>query len=462
MTKVISVKFKGGGKSYFFAPCAQEVEKGMGVIVETSKGLEYAIVTEGVHEVEDEQVVPPLMPTVRVANQKDMEQLEKNEARKGEAMKTVKEKIEARQLEMKLVDCEFSFDGSKITVYFTAENRVDFRELIKDLSSAFHMRIELRQIGIREEIKLMGGLAPCGRECCCVRSLQEPKKVSVKMAKNQGLSLNPSKISGLCGRLMCCLSYENEYYAEVCKKVPKVGSEATTPDGKGMVVNVNMLKMVVKVKIEQGESVTYKDFPLDKISFMRGSEVIGTVGGDDEEEEADGEDVLILEEAANKDGISDSEADDAKSGERKSGDKHQGKHNKDRQNRQSGEKQSGEKQSGDKVNEPNQGNGKNRNKKHKQNQKQGKGEGAGNNGQSPAPAQNNQNGKHPQHNSKGQGNNQNGNGQGNNQNVNQGNQGNGQNGNGQGNANRNHKKHHNKNKGAKGGANSGEGQKNNA
>ncbi len=283
MVNVISVKFKGGGKSYYFAPCKQELTKGMGVIVETSKGLEYATVTEGLHEVEDDQVVPPLMPVVRVATQKDLEQVERNEARKDEAMKIVREKIEARGLDMKPVGCEFSFDGTKVVVYFTSENRVDFRELIKDLSAAFHMRIELRQISIREEIKLMGGLAPCGRECCCVRSLQEPKKVSVKMAKNQGLSLNPGKISGLCGRLMCCLSYENDYYAEVCKKVPKLGSEATTPDGKGMVVNVNMLKMVVKVKIEQGDSVSYRDYPLDKISFMRGNEVIGTVGGDEEE-----------------------------------------------------------------------------------------------------------------------------------------------------------------------------------
>ncbi|MGN0824148.1 MAG: regulatory iron-sulfur-containing complex subunit RicT [Candidatus Coproplasma sp.] len=321
MINVISVKFKGGGKSYYFAPCSQQLEKGMGVIVETSKGLEYATVTEGLHAVEEDQVVPPLMPVVRIATQKDLEQMEKNEARKGEAMQIVKEKIAARGLDMKPVGCEFSFDCTKIIVYFTSENRVDFRELIKDLSSAFHMRIELRQIGIREEIKLMGGLAPCGRECCCVRSLQEPKKVSVKMAKNQGLSLNPGKISGLCGRLMCCLSYENDFYAEVCKKVPKLGSEATTPDGKGMVVNVNMLKMIVKVKIEQGESVTYKDFPLDKISFMRGNEVIGTVGGEDEEE--------LLEEAVaehalqsyEKQPVSVGGADGAnKGGERKHGD----------------------------------------------------------------------------------------------------------------------------------------------
>ena len=431
MTKVISVKFKGGGKSYYFAPCSQEVQKGMGVIVETSKGLEYATVTEGVHEVDDEQIVPPLMPTVRIATNKDMEQLQKNEERKDEAMKIVKEKIEARQLDMKPVDCEFSFDGTKVTVYFTSENRVDFRELIKDLSSAFRMRIELRQIGIREEIKLMGGLAPCGRECCCVRSLQEPKKVSVKMAKNQGLSLNPGKISGLCGRLMCCLSYENDYYAEVCKKVPKLGSEATTPDGKGMVVNVNMLKMIVKVKIEQGESVTYKDFPLDKISFMRGSEVIGTV---DSEEEEEGSELLKgIEESALKENMTDGDTPNAQNGERSQADKPQNRRNSDKQNRQNGEKQSS-----DQEKQPVQGNGKNRNKKHKQHGKDGKGA-----------TENNSNGAAKQNHTAGQvGNAANNQGGQVNQNANSpvgNNQG------GQGNPNRNRKKHRrNKNNSSKG------------
>lgn len=300
MIKVVSVKFKGGGRPYYFAPCKQPLKKGDGVIVENSTGPEFATVCEAEHEVEESQVVLPLMPVIRLANQKDLEQIKKNEERKTEAMKTVREKIEARGLEMKPVDCEFSFDGTKVVVYFTAENRVDFRELIKDLSSAFHMRIELRQIGIREEIKLMGGLAPCGRECCCVRCLQEPKKVSVKMAKNQGLSLNPGKISGLCGRLMCCLEYENDYYAEVCKKVPKIGGEVTTSDGKGIAVNVNMLNMTVKVKIEQGESVSYKDYDLDKISFMRGNEVIGTVasGKEDFEEDVEEEKTEPVRESA--------------------------------------------------------------------------------------------------------------------------------------------------------------------
>lgn len=302
MVKVVSIKFRNGNKPYYFSPCRQPLEKGMNVIVETSKGLEYATVAEAEHEVEDNLIVPPLMPVVRVATPKDDEQVRRNDERRGEALKIAREKIAARGLEMKPVGCEFSFDGNKVIIYFTAENRVDFRELIKDLSAAFRMRIELRQIGIRDEIKLMGGLATCGRECCCVRSLQEPKKVSVKMAKNQGLSLNPGKISGLCGRLMCCLSYENDYYAEAFKQMPKIGSEADTPDGKGTVVNVNMLSMTVKVKIEQGDSVSYRDFALDQIAFMRGNELIGKVGVKEEEADAkaDGADIAAFQEIAHK------------------------------------------------------------------------------------------------------------------------------------------------------------------
>ncbi len=286
MVKVVSVKFKNGCKPYYFAPGKGPYEKGMGVIVETSKGLEYATVVQPECEVEDSEIVSPLKPVVRIATARDEEQVKRNLERRGEAMKTAQEKIKARGLEMKLVDCEFAFDGSKVVFSFTSESRVDFRELIKDLSSAFHMRIELRQISIRDEIKLTGGLAPCGRECCCINCMSEPKKVSVKMAKNQGLSLNPSKISGLCGRLMCCLSYENEYYSEACKKVPKLGGEVETPNGRGTVVNVNMLKMQVKVKIEQNDAVSYHDFGVDEIRFMRGNQVFGNENLGAEEESA--------------------------------------------------------------------------------------------------------------------------------------------------------------------------------
>lgn len=284
MVKVISVKFKDGGKPYYFAPGKDNYEKGMGVVVETAKGLEYATVVSPVKEVEDESVVSPLKPVVRVATKRDEEQVKRNAERRDEAIKTAQQKVAERGLEMKIVDCEFAFDGSKVLLSFTAENRVDFRELIKDLSAAFHMRIELRQINIRDEIKITGGLAPCGRECCCIGSIQEPKKVSVKMAKNQGLSLNPTKISGLCGRLMCCLAYENDYYAEAVKSMPKLGSMLDTPDGRGLVVNVNMLKMLIKVKIEQNDSVSYHDYAAEQLAVKDGAFVINKQEPEPEED----------------------------------------------------------------------------------------------------------------------------------------------------------------------------------
>lgn len=269
MEKIVGIKFKNGGKVYYFAPGKEKYEKDMGVIVETARGIEYATVALPEGEVSEDKIIPPLKPIIRIATQKDKDQVKRNEDRKAGAMKIAREKVAKNKLDMKIIDCEFTFDGSKVVFYFTADGRVDFRELVKDLSSVFRLRIELRQVGIRDEIKLIGGLAPCGRECCCASCMPDFKKVSIKMAKNQGLSLNPGKISGLCGRLMCCLSYENDYYAEACKKVPKVGSDVETPDGKGMVVNVNMLKMEVKVKIEDKDSVSYHDYPLDQLKFKR-------------------------------------------------------------------------------------------------------------------------------------------------------------------------------------------------
>lgn len=270
MEKIVGIKFKNSAKVYYFAPGNGEYEKDTDVIVETSRGIEYATVAVPVCEVEDDKIVSPLKPVIRKATDKDRETVARNEARKDGAIKLAREKAEKCGLEMKIIDCEFTFDGSKVIFYFTAEGRVDFRELVKELSAAFRLRIELRQIGIRDEIKMIGGLAPCGRECCCSSCMPDFRKVSIKMAKNQGLSLNPGKISGLCGRLMCCLSYENEYYAEACKKVPKVGGEVITPDGKGQVVNVNMLKMEAKVKIEQKDAVSYRDYKVDELKFRRG------------------------------------------------------------------------------------------------------------------------------------------------------------------------------------------------
>lgn len=266
--KVIGIKFKDGGKIYYFAPNeGEEYEAGTQVVVETSKGLEFATVAFPPKEVDDSEVVQPLKPIVRIATEKDKEQVRRNLERKPQAMKLAQEKIEKHNLAMKLIDCEFAFDGSKVIFYFSAESRVDFRDLVKDLAGAFHIRIELRQVGIRDETRLLGGIAPCGRECCCAGAMCDFKKVSIKMAKVQGLSLNPGKISGLCGRLMCCLSYENDYYSEVYKKMPKVGAEVSTPDGKGSVASVNMLKPTVRVKQEKDGSLTYKDYPLDDIRF---------------------------------------------------------------------------------------------------------------------------------------------------------------------------------------------------
>ena len=271
MIKVVGIKFKTGGKLYYFSPKAGDVyERNMPVVVETSRGLEFAWVAYPEKLVPDDEVVQPLKPIIRIATDKDKEFYAACEAKRPQAMQLCKEKIAARGLDMKLVDCEYAFDGTKIVFYFTSANRVDFRELVKDLASAFHTRIELRQVGTRDEAKYLGGIAPCGRICCCAGNMPEFKKVSVKMAKTQGLSLNPGKISGLCGRLMCCLSYENDYYAEASLKMPKVGSEVGTPEGKATVASVNMLKMTVKVKIDdKNGGLLFKDYPVDELRFKR-------------------------------------------------------------------------------------------------------------------------------------------------------------------------------------------------
>lgn len=281
MAEVTGVTFKEGGKVYYFAPGKENYKVGSGVIVETARGVEYATVVMPRQEVDDGKIVSPLKPVLRVATARDEETHRKNLDKKDGAMATVREKIEKYKLDMKLIDCEFAFDGAKAVFYYSAPQRVDFRELVKDLSSVFRMRIELRQVGIRDEIKILGGISPCGRECCCSSCMPDFKKVSIKMAKNQGLSLNPGKISGLCGRLMCCLAYENEYYSNACKRMPKIGGEVTTPEGKGTVVNVNMLKMEARVKIEDKakDLITYKDFPVSELKFKS---CVKPSGGEDE------------------------------------------------------------------------------------------------------------------------------------------------------------------------------------
>ena len=286
MAKIIGVKFRNTSKIYYFAP-ANENEvypEKAGVIVETAKGLEYGNVVFGIKEVSDDKITHPLKPVIRLATEKDEKNIREGEKKAPKAMETALEKIQAHGLDMKLVSCEYSFDLKKLIFYFTADGRIDFRELVKDLAATFHVRIELRQVGIRDEAKLLGGIAPCGRTCCCASCMPEFGKVSIKMAKNQGLHLNPSKISGLCGRLMCCLEYENDYYAEVFKKMPKVGSTVGTPEGNGVVVSNDMLKLITKVKISKGDSEVYKDFPTDTLDFKRSK------GNQDKNGDDDGED----------------------------------------------------------------------------------------------------------------------------------------------------------------------------
>lgn len=287
MVKVVGIKFKNGGKLYYFAPRAGETyERDMPVIVETSRGVEYAWVAHPEKEIEDQEVVSPLKPILRIATQKDIDFYKSCEAKKPQSIAICKEKVAKHGLEMKLVDCEYAFDGSKIVFYFTSANRVDFRELVKDLASTFHTRIELRQVGTRDETKYLGGIAPCGRVCCCAGNMPEFKKVSVKMAKAQNLSLNPGKISGLCGRLMCCLGYEIEYYTDAAKKLPKVGAEVGTPEGKAIVASLNMLKMQVRVKMSDGAGGwIFKEYPVDEIRFKKNNQPQAKTDDADEDEE---------------------------------------------------------------------------------------------------------------------------------------------------------------------------------
>ncbi len=266
MPKIVGVRFKNNGKIYYFSPNETEFEVGDGVIVETVRGVEYGTVAIASREMDESQLISPLKPVVRKATEKDVQTAQANVDKKADAIKVAKEKIEKHKLNMKLIDCEFTFDNSKVIFYFTSETRVDFRELVKDLASHFRIRIELRQVGIRDEAKLLGGLGPCGRACCCSSCQGDFARVSIKMAKTQGLSLNPGKISGLCGRLMCCLQYENEHYSETYKLMPKINSEIKTPDGKAVVQSNDMLKKIVTAKITlQDGSTELRQYKLDEI-----------------------------------------------------------------------------------------------------------------------------------------------------------------------------------------------------
>ncbi len=270
MTEVISVKFKNRGKSYYFSPNGKSVKTGQPVIVETSKGLEIADCTRGNHEVEDNAVIQPLRPVVRLATRDDLRVAEINKQREKEAFDICQKKIAEHGLDMKLVDVECNFEGNKTMFFFTSDGRVDFRELVKDLAGIFRNRIELRQIGVRDEAKMLGGLGICGRPFCCSQFIDEFQPVSTKMAKVQSMSLNPGKISGSCGRLMCCLRYEQEAYEELTKNVPKQGAFVETPIGYGNVTQVNLLRQMVKVKLDGEGDDTVKTFRAVEVAAVPG------------------------------------------------------------------------------------------------------------------------------------------------------------------------------------------------
>ncbi len=273
MTEIIGVRFKSIGKIYYFSPGNLKIPVGNKVIVETSRGVECGEVVVENKMVKDESITAPLKSVIRIADKKDLATIENNKKKEADAFKVCQEKILKHKLDMKLVEVECTFDNSKLLFYFTAENRVDFRELVKDLASVFRTRIELRQIGVRDEAKMLGGLGICGRPFCCNDFLGEFQPVSIKMAKEQGLSLNPTKISGTCGRLMCCLKYEQESYEDLLRTTPKVNAYVQTPDGNGYVEEVNLITGKLKVKPENsdGASTIYnkKDVQVIKDGVVR-------------------------------------------------------------------------------------------------------------------------------------------------------------------------------------------------
>ena len=268
MTKVVGIRFQRAGKIYYFDPLDYDLEVPMHVIVETARGVEMGTVLIAPKEVEDDQVVQPLKPVIRVATDDDEKVMERNKEKEVEAFAICKEKIAKHGLEMKLVAAEYTFDNNKLLFYFTADGRIDFRELVKDLASVFRTRIELRQIGVRDETKMLGGIGICGRELCCKSYLTDFVPVSIKMAKEQNLSLNPTKISGVCGRLMCCLKNEQETYEYLNSRLPSVGDMVTTPTGmRGEVQSVSVLRQLVKVVVDNGEEKELQEYSVDDLKF---------------------------------------------------------------------------------------------------------------------------------------------------------------------------------------------------
>ena len=268
MVKIVGVRFRNAGKVYYFDPKGYKIKAGDHVIVETARGVEYGTVIGGIREVTDDRVVQPLKAVIRVATQEDDLRAEKSRAKEKDAMRICNEKIRKHKLDMKLIDAEYTFDNNKVLFYFTADGRIDFRELVKDLAAVFKMRIELRQIGVRDETKILGGIGICGRVLCCNSFLSEFAPVSIKMAKEQNLSLNPTKISGVCGRLMCCLKNEEDTYEYLNSKLPGIGESVTTIDGvRGEVQSVNVLRQKVKVLVDAGDEKELREYDVRELKF---------------------------------------------------------------------------------------------------------------------------------------------------------------------------------------------------
>ena len=291
MKTIIGVRFRKPGKIYFFDPGDIKIEQGSNVIVETSQGQEFGEVMIANREIPDEKLSAPLKKIIRVATTKDVEHEKENKIKEKEALKICEEKIKEHNLRMTLTEVEYKFDNSKLIFFFTAEGRIDFRELVKDLAAIFHTRIELRQIGVRDEVRRIGGNGMCGRELCCCSFLRNFENVSIKMAKEQNYSLNPSKISGNCGRLMCCLKYEQEVYDEKLARLPKIGAIVSTPDGEGEIAGIETLKERVKVKLKDGEETFFKRYEASEIKIIKDAQ-----NDDSIEQDIDKEDLKELEQ----------------------------------------------------------------------------------------------------------------------------------------------------------------------
>lgn len=298
MTRVIGVRFRTAGKIYFFDPGELEIKRGSHVIVETARGIEYGTVVAPAYDVEDEKVVKPIKTVIRIANEVDENQEKENRVKEKEAFKVCQEKIRKHGLDMKLIDAEYTFDNNKILFYFTADGRIDFRALVKDLAAVFRTRIELRQIGVRDETKIIGGYGICGRPLCCHSYLSDFAPVSIKMAKEQNLSLNPTKISGVCGRLMCCLKNEEEVYEELNKKLPKVGDIVRTDDGfEGEVANVGVLRQTVRILVDVNDEKEVHDYTADQVHFVRKKSKHGNETKAERIEEVSLEELKALEDS---------------------------------------------------------------------------------------------------------------------------------------------------------------------